>query len=136
MFLKTIVFLVLIGAATLVSCTKEDDAQTNQDAIMVNTAALYDELGIRSEMMQTLANGEYILTDTLLVYDATGNLVMKLGTESSNLEPLTFTAEGLADGRYTIVLWQTTRTASGDRAWQLKGEEHPVSGELYLPSQN
>lgn len=124
--LKAFAALIMIGATTMVSCKKDNDIPTttpNQDAVVVNTAALYDELGIRNEMMQALASGDYVLTDTLLVYDASGNLVKKLGAESHNLESLTFNAEGLADGNYTLVLWQTTRSASGERVWRLTGEE-------------
>ena len=111
-----------MGAAVMVSCSKDDEIENN-DAILVNTAALYDELGIRSEMTQALASGEYILTDTLLIYNASGSLVKKLGAESRNLEQLTFSAEGFADGSYTIVLWQTARSVSDKRAWKLMGEE-------------
>ena len=117
---------LMMTTTVLTACTSDNDdnpSTPNQDAITVNTAALYDELGIRSEMVQALASGDYVLTDTLLVYDASGSLVKKLGTESNNLESLTFNAEGLADGSYIVVLWQTARTASGDRAWQLSGEE-------------
>lgn len=121
--LKTVVALMMMGAATMVSCSKDDDTITNQDAVVVNTAALYDELGIHSEMAQALASGDYVLTDTLLIYDASGSLVKKLGSESHNLEPLTFEAEGLADGSYTVVLWQTARSAQGERVWRLQGEE-------------
>ena len=120
--LKAFAALALMGAATMVACSKDDDT-SNQDAIVVNTAALYDEMGIRGEMSQALAGGDYVLTDTLLVYDASGSLVRKLGAESHNLEPLTFAAEGLADGSYTLVLWQTARSASGERVWRLGGEE-------------
>ena len=117
---------LLMAMSVLTSCTIDNNDNpviNNQYAIMVNTAALYDELGIRNEMTQVLASGDYVLTDTLLVYDASGSLVTKLGTESSSLEPLTFNVEGLNNGSYTVVLWQTARTASGERAWQLKGEE-------------
>lgn len=122
--LKAMAALAMMGAAAMVSCSKEDDAKdiNNQDAIVVNTAALYDELGIRSEMAQALASGDYVLTDTLLIYDASGSLVTKLGSESSSMEPLTFNAEGLTDGSYTVVLWQTARSASGERVWQLQDE--------------
>ena len=62
--------MLLMTTTVLTSCTKDNDndsSTSNHDAITVNTAALYDELGIRSEMEQALASGEYILTDTLLV---------------------------------------------------------------------
>ena len=125
--------MLLMTTTVLTSCTKDNDndsSTSNHDAITVNTAALYDELGIRSEMEKALASGEYILTDTLLVYDASGSLVKKLGSENNNLESQTFNVEELTDGSYTVILWQTARTASGDRAWQLSGEEKLSSAVL------
>lgn len=124
MMKRTLFLLAILAMATMVSCTKDDDTQTNtnQDAIVVNTAALYDELGIRNEMAQALASDDYVLTDTLLIYDASGSLVRKLGSESHGLEPLTFAAEGLADGSYTVVLWQTAHSAEGERVWRLQDE--------------
>jgi len=71
-----------------------------------------------------------VLTDTLLIYDASGSLVTKLGSESHNLEPLTFAAEGLADGSYTLVLWQTARSAQGERVWRMSGEEQLATAIL------
>ena len=128
--LKALAVLVM-GAATMVSCSKDDTQDiTNQDAVVVNTAALYDELGIRNEMAQALASGDYVLTDTLLVYDAAGSLVVKLGAESNKLEPLTFDVEGLADGSYTLVLWQTARSASGERVWRMSGEDQLATAIL------
>ena len=124
--MATAALTLMMTTTVLTSCTSDNEdnpSTSNQEAIMVNTAALYDDLGIRSEMAQVLASGDYVLTDTLLIYDASGTLVTKLGTESSNLEPLAFNVEGLTDGSYTLVLWQSARTASGDRAWQLSGEE-------------
>ena len=108
LFMATAAITLMMTTTVLTSCTSDNEdnpSTSNQEAIMVNTAALYDELGIRSEMAQALASGDYVLTDTLLVYDASGTLVTKLGTESSNLEPLTFNIEGLTDGSYTLVLW-------------------------------
>ena len=55
--LKAFAALALMGAATMVACSKDDDT-SNQDAIVVNTAALYDEMGIRGEMSQALAGGD------------------------------------------------------------------------------
>ncbi|MBE6271775.1 MAG: hypothetical protein E7101_12655 [Prevotella ruminicola] len=139
LFMATAAITLMMTTTVLTSCTSDNEdnpSTSNQEAIMVNTAALYDELGIRSEMAQVLASGDYVLTDTLLVYDASGTLVTKLGTESSNLEPLAFNVEGLTDGSYTLVLWQSARTASGDKAWQLIGEEQlstAILGETRAP---
>ena len=112
-------------------CDKQDTPASQDDSVQVNTAALYDELGIRDEMTQLLASGDYVLTDTLLVYDAAGSLVLKLGAESHNLDPLTFSAEGLTDGSYTLVLWQTARSNSGERAWKLSGEQQLSTAILH-----
>lgn len=118
---KTILAALSCMMLAVMACDKRDSPV--QDSIQVNTAALYEELGIKSEMAQVLASGEYVLTDTLLVYDAAGSLVQKLGAESNSLEPLTFSAEGLTNGTYTLVLWQTARSKEGERVWELAGEE-------------
>ena len=130
-----ITMMVTILMLTFISCSKDNEIQ-NQDTIRVNIAALYDELGIRDEMTQALASGNYLLTDTLLVYDASGSLVKKLGSESHSLEPLTFNVKGLANGSYTLVLWQTARSASGNRSWKLFGEDQlstAILGETSAP---
>lgn len=135
--IQSTVMLLFAAVAILSSTSCEKKPTTdNQDAIMVNVAALYDELGIRNEMAQMLANGSCVITDTLLIYDASGRLVSKLGAESNSLKPLTFNAEGLSDGNYTLVLWQTARSSSGDRGWRLTGEEQlstAILNQLHSP---
>ena len=112
------------------ACTRENI--DTKDAITVNTAALYEELGIKNEMSQALANGTCTLTDTVLIYNQNGLLVMKLGAQSSTLQPLTFKAEGLADGTYTLVLWQAGNP--GEAAWVLSDEEQLSSVNLIAPT--
>lgn len=126
---KTILAALSCMMLAVMACDKGDSPV--QDSIQVNTAALYEELGIKSEMAQVLASGEYVLTDTLLVYDAAGSLVQKLGAESNCLEPLTFSAEGLTNGTYTLVLWQTARSKDGERVWKLDGEEQLSTAMLH-----
>lgn len=126
MMMAALCCLVLSFAA----CTREN-IDTN-DAITVNTAALYEELGIKSEMSQALANGTCTVTDTVLIYNQGGQLVMKLGAQSSTLQTLTFKAEGLADGTYTLVLWQAGNP--GEAAWTLSGEEQLSTANLIAPA--
>lgn len=127
---KTILAALSCMMLAVMACDKGDSPV--QDSIQVNTAALYEELGIKSEMTQALASGDYVLTDTLLVYDAAGSLVKKLGAESNSLEPLSFSAEGLSNGTtYTLVLWQTARSKDGERVWKLDGEEQLSTAMLH-----
>ena len=111
------------------ACTRNND--DNNDAITINTAALYEELGIKSEMSQALSDGTCTITDTVLIYNQSGQLVMKLGAESNTLQPLTFTTEGLSDGTYTVVLWQTGNP--GEAAWVLSDEEQLSTANLIAP---
>ena len=94
-----------------------------QDVITVNTASLYEKLGIAEQMSDQLAEGKYTLTDTILIYDQTGKLVSKLGAESSTLAPLTFKAQDLSDGSYTLVAWQSAYNNNGVRVWFTSDEE-------------
>lgn len=109
------------------ACTYEDNPakpQIGKASITVETKALYDELGMTDRMTQLLAGGYALLTDTVLIYDQTGALVSKLGTESSSLQPLHFQLNALPNGTYTLVGWQSIRgKISGDRCWTVAGEE-------------
>ena len=57
LFMATAAITLMMTTTVLTSCTSDNEdnpSTSNQEAIMVNTAALYDELGIRSEMAQVL----------------------------------------------------------------------------------
>ena len=108
------------------ACTNEDNPAKpciGKASITIETKALYDELGMTDVMTQTLAKGSAFVTDTVLIYDQTGALVSKLGTESSNLQPLKFNVDALPNGTYTLVGWQSIRGSRGDRCWTTAGEE-------------
>ena len=64
------------------SCTSDSDDNpampSGQDVITINTASLYEKLGIAEQMTDRLATGKYTLTETILIYDQTGMLVSKL----------------------------------------------------------
>ena len=101
------------------------DVPIGQTAVTVNTASLYDELGITSLMKEeALTRGDIILTDTLLIYDLKGQLVAKLGEERDNLDPVSYEIVGLPDGNYTLVALQTAYLLTFDgRPWEITGEE-------------
>ena len=51
LFMATAAITLMMTTTVLTSCTSDNEdnpSTSNQEAIMVNTAALYDELGIRS----------------------------------------------------------------------------------------
>lgn len=112
------------------ACTRDNNE--NSDTITINTAALYEELGIQNEMSQALADGTCTITDTVLIYNQSGQLVKKLGAMSNTLQSLTFKVEGLADGVYTLVLWQAGNP--GEAAWALSGEEQLSTANLIAPA--
>ena len=128
---------ILMTLAAVLCCTMTLMVQTScsidnydnavmpggQDVITINTASLYEKLGITEEMTNNLATGKYTLTDTILIYDQTGKLVSKIGAETSKLEPLTFKATDLSDGSYTLVAWQSAYNNKGVRVWYAAGEE-------------
>ena len=61
------------------SCSSDNDANPampgGQDVITVNTASLYEKLGIAEQMTDQLAAGEYTLTDTIIIYDHMPHIV-------------------------------------------------------------
>lgn len=91
--------------------------------ITVDPAMLYEELGINENMKSLLDNNISVVTDTVLIYDAKGKLVQKVGAETVKLEPLTIEADVLADGEYTLVVWQTKRDTNGRTPWYASGED-------------
>ena len=101
------------------ACTNDDNPVVKNDGISTNTIALYDDLGITELMTDELAHGNYVITETVLIYDQAGQLALKLDRESTTLSPLTIENTGLADGDYTIVALQTARTKDGETAWDL-----------------
>ena len=132
MMKKNVMTLASVLCCTLsmmvqTACTNEDNPakpQIGKASITVETKALYDELGMTDRMTQVLASGYALLTDTVLIYDQTGALVSKLGTESSSLQPLHFQLDALPNGTYTLVGWQSIRgNSNGLRCWTVAGEE-------------
>ena len=65
LFMATAAITLMMTTTVLTSCTSDNEdnpSTSNQEAIMVNTAALYDELGIRSEMAAGDVSGTVRLT--------------------------------------------------------------------------
>ena len=122
-----LIIMCALTTTMFTACTSDDDdnpAQpSRQDVITVNTASLYEKLGIAEQIKDRLSEGKITLTDTILIYDQTGMLVSKLGAESSTLDSLTFKTTDLSDGTYTLVVWQSTYNNKGARAWYVSDEE-------------
>lgn len=118
---------LLMTTVVQTSCTSDNydnpTIPSGQDVITINTASLYEKLGIGELMTDKLAKGKYTLTDTILIYDQTGMLVSKFGAESSTLDPLTFKTADLSDGSYTLVVWQSAYNDQGIRSWFASDEE-------------
>ena len=115
------------------SCTSEDNpaAPTAGKAVItVDNAAIYDQLGITDSMYYWLENALTIV-DSVLIYDETGNLVTKLGAESSTMDPLTIEVNDLPRGTYTFVVWQNVIDRGGDTFYLLAGEQQLSTVHMY-----
>ena len=106
MYLMTAVIVILAFNA----CSVNDNPATlgttsGRAVITVNTAAMYEEVGI-ADLIEFNLSRKMSLSDTVLIYDQNGHLVTKLGTETKSLEPLTFEVDNLPNGTYTLIGWQ------------------------------
>ena len=115
---------VALLTTVFVSCEEDPrDIPENQSIIVsFNTGSLYEELGINEDMAGKLS-GDFIITDSVLVYDQKGALVGKSGAESNSFEVKELELEDIPEGTYTLILWQSAwRKSDGARAWKVGGE--------------
>jgi hypothetical protein len=121
-----VVILCTMTTAVFTACDNEDKPAkptAGGATITIETAALYEELGITEDVLNGMAEASMLLTDTVMIYNAEGNLVSKLGTEVDNLQPQTLQLKDLKNGSYTIVAWQCVRgRKSGVRCWEMADE--------------
>ena len=110
--MKQIVKIISIAAIFAIAPGCKQDAPIGCAVVRVNTAALYDKLGITDLVAGTLAGGGTTVTDSVLVYDRQGALVARLGTASASLQDVTIGLDDLPQGTYTVVAWQTTSNGS------------------------
>lgn len=121
--MKKLLFLL---AVVITSCSVDNPVNYDvlEPGVTFNSASLYDELGISDAMNKQLADGKYVITDSLLVYNQAGELVAKKGMESSTMGKRTLNLDALPNGTYTLILWQAViRTADDVRAWVVREEE-------------
>ena len=114
--------LVFVCLAT--SCSKDEETESvyKKAAVTINTAELYNGLGISADVNKALQSEGYDIDATLLIYNAQGVLVKKYVENLKNLEPIHFDLNELADGSYTMVAYQEGRIEKAD-AWEMVGEE-------------
>ena len=98
------------------SCGKMDDPAEDL-AWDIDTAAMYEQLGIIDEVSSALASRDYRLVDSLLVYDGQGNLIARQGMKSDAPGHKPILIPGLADGTYTFVLFQTCMKSGEPDLW-------------------
>ena len=127
--MKKLLYLMtaVIATLTFTACTVNDDNPvtpiSGKAVITVNTAGLYEELNIADLMPRWLDNGSLAIVDSVLIYDQAGKLLTKLGAKTYAMQPLTIDTGDLPNGTYTLVIWQTGRSADETIAWFLSGEE-------------
>ena len=117
------VALAMAGTLLVQSCNEV--LPVNRGAVYLNTASLYEELGITDLMTEELENSECFVLADLLIYDKSGKLVFGQEIETAMLTALPLEVSGLAEGEYTIVAFQTTVTPAREEAvdWKLEGVE-------------
>ena len=111
------------------SCDKDEDEdvqalKSGSLEFVIDNASLYEELGITDLMDTVLIENLMVLTDSVLVYDKSGNLVCKTGAQSAGIETVTLRADSLSAGEYTVLMWQSILTIpDNQKPWILSGEE-------------
>ena len=128
--MKKMIYLMTAVIVTLAfhACSIDDNPappSTGQAVITVNTAAMFEEVGL-AELIESNLPKNLCLADTVLIYDQNGQLVSKLGTVTKSFESLTFEFDDLPNGTYTLVGWQTSYIDKGttaDKHFALANEE-------------
>ena len=113
--MKRLVVLIS-GMLALVACNR-DPVPADHAAWGIETAAMYEQLGIVDEVMTGLASGDYLLVDSLLVYDGQGHLIARQGVQSDALGRVSMTIPDLTDGTYSFVLFQACSQAGKPGIW-------------------
>ena len=109
--------VILVALTFLVAC--QEEPMPGEVSLSVNTAAMYDELHISHDVAVRIAGKDYVLVDSLLVYDEQDRLVSRLGAESKTLGTLSIDIPDLEDGTYYVVLFQTCHQTDGKSRWQV-----------------
>ena len=101
---------VAIVALTFSACSDDENSTDNQVSgkavITVNTAALYSELKAEEEIANDLTIDSCFIESTVLIYNASGNLVEQLSEETRQLGTMTFETGDVPNGTYTLVAIQ------------------------------
>lgn len=116
----------------LASCSTDNDnsetSSTGNVIVKVNTADLYEELGITNYMLQILAKNDLAIEGKVLIYDAEGNLINELTQTTKQLDPLSFEVNNLPKGSYTLVAYQSINESD---VWELVDKEKLSTVKLY-----
>jgi hypothetical protein len=113
--MKRLVVLIL-GMLALFAC-ETDPVPTEDSTWDIETAAMYEQLGIIDEVRTGLTSGDYLLVDSLLVYDGQGHLIARQGVQFDALGRVSMTIQDLTDGTYTFVLFQACSQAGKPSIW-------------------
>ena len=117
-----------------VSSCGENNPENQEKGITVsfNTSSMYEELGTADNMKSYLSSHkEFVITDTLLVYNQEGALVSKIGKDSSAPGKQELVLEEIEPGTYTLVLWQSARNNEQNiSAWKVSDQESLSSARM------
>lgn len=118
-----------IAAFAFTNCDKDNDEpsfQAGSAEFIIDNADFYNGLGIAELIDSSLADDLIVLTDTVLIYDTSGNLVRKAGDEVNNLHSVTVKIDSLPEGNYTVLTWLSAYYKANNykqKVWCLSGEE-------------
>ena len=137
--MKKLLFIILavVSCSTMLftSCDNDKDTDRSDNAgivnVTLNAASLYDELNLKSDVEFYIRNNDAFIIDSLLIYDANGNLVRKLGVKTGSDMLKNIQVDGLPDGKYTFAVWQTL-VQGDDIPWAIY-EENKLSTVYIAP---
>ena len=134
--MRQIVKLMAVTIVCIVmgACSNDDVNPVQNDAkavITLNTAALYEQLNTTSEMNAFLADSKNYVYATVLIYDQQGSLVKQSTKKAQSLQPLEYQLEGIDDGTYTLVAFQTA--AGEETVWSLTDVEKLSGVRVAIP---
>lgn len=83
----------------------------------IETAVMYEQLGITDEVRAQLSSGDCHLVDSLLIYDGQEKLLARRRVQSDVLGHVSLSVPDLTDGTYTFVLFQTCTQDGEQGCW-------------------
>ena len=122
---QIVIFTLLVLAMGWVSC---NGSGGRSKGIVVNTAPMYEQLGIVDEIADCFDKGDMVCA-TVLLYDDRGQLVATLRDSADDLLPITIENENIPNGSYTLLVLNHRNQSEGN-AWMLVDEDRLATARI------